>query len=70
MRQGALRAGYDAGEDRGQAHTATAGLAALRNAILTLIRTTRWRYVADAIRHYAAAPRRALELIGVPTGGL
>ena len=60
------------GEDRGQAHTgATAqALATLRNAILTLIRATRWRYIADAIRHYAAAPRRALELIGVPTGGL
>ena len=60
------------GEDRGQAHTgATAqSLAALRNAILTLIRATRWRYVADAIRHYAASPRRALELIGVPIGGL
>lgn len=60
------------GEDRGQAHTgATAhALAALRNAILTLIRATHWRYVADAIRHYAAAPHRALELIGVPIGGL
>lgn len=60
------------GEDRGQAHTgATAqALAALRNAILTLIRATRWRYVADAIRHYAASPLRALALIGVPIGGL
>lgn len=60
------------GEDRGQAHTgATAqALAALRNAILTLIRATHWRYVADAIRHYAAAPRRALALIGIPIGGL
>lgn len=60
------------GEDRGQAHTgATAqALAALRNAILTLIRATRWRYVADAIRHYAASPPRALALIGIPIGGL
>jgi predicted transposase YbfD/YdcC len=60
------------GEDAGQAHTgATArALAALRNAVLTLIRARRWRYVPDAIRHYAADPKRALDLIGVPVTGL
>jgi predicted transposase YbfD/YdcC len=60
------------GEDRGQAHTgATAhALATLRNAILTLLRHAGWRNIADALRHYAAAPRRALALLGVAVHGL
>lgn len=54
-------------EDRGQAHTgATAqALAALRNAILTLQRHQRWTTMADAVRHYAVSPLRALRLIGI-----
>lgn len=53
-------------EDRGQAHTgATAhALAALRNAVLTRLRLQGWANIADALRHYAAAPREALALIG------
>lgn len=60
------------GEDRGQAHTgATAqALAALRNAILTLLRAAGWTNRADAVRHYAAAPCKALAVIGIRTGGL
>jgi predicted transposase YbfD/YdcC len=56
------------GEDRGQARTgATAqALAALRNAILTRLRHLGWTNIADALRHYAAAPIEALALIGVP----
>lgn len=59
-------------EDRGQAHTgATAhACAALRNAILTQLRLHGWTNIADALRHYNAAPRRALALIGVSMHGL
>lgn len=55
------------GEDRGQAHTgATArALATLRNAILNLLRAQGRTNIADAIRHIAASPRRALALIGI-----
>lgn len=54
------------GEDACQVHTANAphALATLRNAVLARIRATGWLYVADALRHYAAAPERALRLIG------
>jgi predicted transposase YbfD/YdcC len=54
------------GEDAGQAwsgHTPHA-LAALRNGLLNLLRTTGWSNLADALRHYAVAPQRAFALIG------
>lgn len=56
------------GEDRGQAHTGSTAqaLAALRNAIVTRPRHLGWTSIADALRHYAATPREALALIGVP----
>lgn len=56
------------GEDRGQASTgATAqALATLRNAVLNQVRQGDWTTIADALRHYAAAPLDALALIGVP----
>jgi predicted transposase YbfD/YdcC len=59
-------------EDRGQAWTgATAhALAALRNAALTRVRQQGWTNIADALRHYAAAPLKALALIGVAVPGL
>jgi predicted transposase YbfD/YdcC len=59
-------------EDRGQASTgATAhALAALRNAILTRLRQHGWTNIADALRHYAAAPLKALALIGIEVNGL
>jgi len=58
-------------EDRGQAHTgATAhALAALRNAVLSQLRLHGWTNIADALRHYNAAPRHALALIGVTAHG-
>lgn len=59
-------------EDRGQAHTGatTHALAALRNAVLTRLRLQGWTNIADALRHYAAAPRKALAVIGVAMPGL
>jgi predicted transposase YbfD/YdcC len=56
------------GEDAGQAyrgHTPQA-LAALRNAVLNLLRLHGWRRIADARRHYAAHLDETLTLIGVP----
>ncbi len=56
------------GEDANQMRVGNAPqvLAALRNAILNLIRKKGWINVADGIRHYAAFPRRALSLISTP----
>jgi predicted transposase YbfD/YdcC len=56
------------GEDANQMRVGNAPqvLAALRNAILNLIRKKGWANVADAIRHYAAFPHRALSLISTP----
>lgn len=39
-------------------------LAALRNALLSLLRAHGWHRIPDALRHYAAAVPRALRLIG------
>ncbi len=60
------------GEDAGQVHTGHAAhaLAALRNAILSLFRWKGYANIAAAIRHYAAAVHRALELIGALPAGL
>lgn len=54
------------GEDACQVHTGHAAhaLAALRNAILSLLRWKGWTNIAAAIRHYAASVSRTLELIG------
>ena len=54
------------GEDRGQIHTGNApqALAALRNAVLALIRYSGLTNVAEALRHYGSSPQRALQLIG------
>lgn len=56
------------GEDRCQvfAGRAPRALAALRSGILALIRTKPWRCVPQALRHYAAHPRKALATIGLP----
>jgi hypothetical protein len=55
------------GEDAGQAHTGSTpqALAAVRNALLALLRSRGWTNIADALRHYAASLDAALELIGV-----
>lgn len=42
-------------------------LASLRNATLNLLRAAGWTRIADAVRHYAARPERALALIGGTT---
>ena len=54
------------GEDACQVHTGYAAhaLAALRNAILNVLRWKGWANIAAAIRHYAASVFRALVLIG------
>jgi hypothetical protein len=54
------------GQDAGQVHTGAGpqALAALRNALLTLLRKTGWKNIADALRYYHAHVVEALELIG------
>ena len=56
------------GEDRCQvcAGHAAPALAALRSAVLTLIRTQTWRCVPQALRHYAAHPDQAFAALGAP----
>jgi predicted transposase YbfD/YdcC len=53
-------------EDAGQAfHGSTPqALAALRNALLSVLRALGWTNVADALRHYGAKVEHALHLIG------
>lgn len=54
------------GEDAGQAHTGSTAqaLAAVRNALLALLRRAGWTNIADALRTYAASIDAALQLIG------
>lgn len=56
------------GEDRCQvfAGQAAPALAALRSAIMCLIRTQSWRCVPQALRHYAAHPDLAWSALGIP----
>lgn len=56
------------GEDGCQvwAGTAPQVLAALRNAVLSLLRSVGWMNIADALRHYGASASRALHLITDP----
>jgi predicted transposase YbfD/YdcC len=59
------------GEDATQAyrgHTPQAR-AALRNALLGVMRAAGWTSIADALRHDSASPKHALALVGaIPTG--
>jgi predicted transposase YbfD/YdcC len=57
------------GEDAHQMHTGHAPqvLAALRNAVLNLLRAAGWTNMAAALRHFSYAPTAALRFIGVPT---
>ena len=60
------------GEDGGQhwrGNTPPA-LAALRNGVLSLLRSRGWRSIPDALRHYGAYADRALRLLGVLPAGL
>ncbi len=54
------------GEDAGQAYTRSTpqALAVLRNCIISLLRRNGWKSIADALRHYAAHPDKALALVG------
>lgn len=54
------------GEDAGQAYTGSTpqAMAAIRYALIGLLRHRGWKSIADAIRHYGAYPHRALALIG------
>lgn len=54
------------GEDAGQAYRGSTpqALAALRNAVLNLLRVQGWRRIPDALPHYAAHLDEALTLIG------
>ncbi|MDQ5853073.1 MAG: ISAs1 family transposase [Chloroflexota bacterium] len=60
------------GEDAGQASRGSTpqALAALRNALLTLLRWRGWTNIADALRTYAASLAEALKLIGALPAGL
>lgn len=53
-------------EDACRIHRGTAPLVlvALRTALIALCRAQGWRYLPDALRHYAASVPRALRLIG------
>jgi predicted transposase YbfD/YdcC len=57
------------GEDAQQMHTGNApqALAALRNTLLKLLRSAGWTNIAAALRHFAGAPREALQFIGAPS---
>jgi predicted transposase YbfD/YdcC len=56
------------GEDANQMRVGNAPqvLAAIRNAVLSLIRKQGWSSIADAVRHYGAFPKRALALVSAP----
>ena len=54
--------GEDAGQQR--AGNLPQALAALRNAVLSLLRSRGWAHIPDALRHYGAYARRALGLLG------
>lgn len=56
------------GEDRCQLHSGNSAqaLAALRNAILNVLRYQGWSSIPAAIRHYGASVQKALTLLGVP----
>jgi predicted transposase YbfD/YdcC len=58
------------GEDASHIRVGNAAqaLAALRNGVLTLLRTTGVTQMADALRHYAASVSDTLALLGVPLG--
>jgi predicted transposase YbfD/YdcC len=60
------------GEDAHQMHTGHApqALAAMRNALLNVLRAAGWTNMAAALRHYSWSVTDALQFIGVPVPGL
>jgi hypothetical protein len=55
------------GEDASQVRSDSCPqfLAAVRNVAVGLLRRAGWQNIAAALRHYAAKPLQALELIGI-----
>lgn len=45
-------------------------LAALRNAVISLLRRAGWKNIAAGLRHYSASVQDALQFMGVPAPGL
>ncbi len=60
------------GEDACQMHVGAApqALAAVRNALISLLRHDGWQNIAAGLRHYSTSVTDALRLIGVPVPGL
>ncbi len=60
------------GEDACQMHVGAApqALAAVRNAVISLVRSAGWKNIAAGLRHYSLSLPDALQLIGVPSPGL
>jgi hypothetical protein len=60
------------GEDACQMHVGAApqALAAVRNAVISLVRRAGWKNIAAGLRHYSLSFPDALQLIGVPSPGL
>ena len=60
------------GEDAGPLRVGRApqALAALRNGLLSLLRSRGWTQIADALRHFGAFPHRAIHLLATPPPGL
>ena len=60
------------GEDAGQAYTGSTpqATAAIRNALIALLREQGWKSIADALRHHNAHPKKALALLGALPSGL
>ena len=60
------------GEDACQMHVGHApqALAAVRNALISLLRRAGWRNIAAGLRHYSTSIHDALQFLGVPSPGL
>ena len=60
------------GEDQNQMRTGNAPqvLAALRNGLISLLRASGWKSIAEALRHYSASGSNALHLINSPIHSL
>ena len=60
------------GEDACQMHVGAApqALAAVRNALISLLRRAGWKNIAAGLRHYSTCVQDALQFIGVPNPGL
>ena len=60
------------GEDACQMHVGAApqALAAVRNALISLLRRAGWRNIAAGLRHFSTSVHDALEFIGVPSSRL